>query len=187
VAAGDWLLSAGRARELAEQLARLAVGGPDGVSLPAAARALEVPRELLDPLIRPPLRTSNGRVVTRTGSPLPARLMDGAAAIRADLAGEPFAAPDGNRLRELGLDRKGLAMLAAAGELLRLDDTTVLLPGADDQAVALLARLPQPFTVSDARAALSSTRRVVLPLLAYLDRNGRTRRLPDDRRTVRQA
>jgi selenocysteine-specific elongation factor len=191
VTAGDWLLSAGRARELGEQLARLAAQGPDGVSLPAAARALDVPRELLGPMVRPPLRTENGRVVTGTGSGLPKRLperlLDAAATIREDLAEAPFAAPDGNRLRELGLDRRDLAVLAAAGQLLRLDETTVLLPGTDDRAVAVLAGLPQPFTVSDARAALSSTRRVVLPLLAHLDRTGRTQRLTDDRRAVRQA
>jgi selenocysteine-specific elongation factor len=80
-----------------------------------------------------------------------------------------------------------VAALAAAGLLLRLDDTTVLLPGADDAALGVLAGLTQPFTVSEARSALSSSRRVVLPLLAHLDRTGRTRRLPDDRRTVRGA
>jgi selenocysteine-specific elongation factor len=60
----------------------------------------------------------------------------------------------------------------------------VLLPGADDRAVELLAGLEQPFTTSDARTRLGTTRRVVLPLLSHLDRRGRTRRLPDDRRSI---
>jgi selenocysteine-specific elongation factor len=47
-----------------------------------------------------------------------------------------------------------------------------------------LARLEQPFTTSDARQRLGTTRRVILPLLSHLDRQGRTRRLPDDRRSV---
>jgi selenocysteine-specific elongation factor len=129
----------------------------------------------------------SGRVVTGTGVRLPQRLLDAVEAIGADLADAPFAAPDGNRLRDLGLDRKDLAALAAAGRLIRLDESTVLLPGADDRAMDVLAGLPQPFTVSDARSALASSRRVVLPLLAHLDRTGRTLRLPDDRRTVRRA
>jgi selenocysteine-specific elongation factor len=33
---------------------------------------------------------------------------------------------------------------------------------------------------------LGTSRRVVIPLLEWLDREGVTRRLPDDRRTMRQ-
>jgi selenocysteine-specific elongation factor len=60
----------------------------------------------------------------------------------------------------------------------------VLPPGADGAAVAVLAGLPQPFTVSEASRALDSSRRVVLPLLQWLDSTGRTRRLADGRRQV---
>jgi selenocysteine-specific elongation factor len=101
-----------------------------------------------------------------------------------DLREAPFAAPDAGRLRELGLDPAALGSLARSGHVLRVGDT-VLLPGADDRAVDLLADLPQPFTTSQAREALGTTRRVALPLLAHLDRTGRTVRLPDDRRRVR--
>ncbi|HET9630943.1 MAG TPA: SelB C-terminal domain-containing protein, partial [Terrabacter sp.] len=62
----------------------------------------------------------------------------------------------------------------------------VLLPGADDTAYDVLGALPQPFTTSQARQALGTSRRVVLPLLAHLDRTGRTVRLPDDTRRVRR-
>jgi hypothetical protein len=72
----------------------------------------------------------------------------------------------------------------AAGRLLRVGDGIVLLPGADESAVTLLGELPQPFTTGQARARLGTSRRVVLPLLAHLDRLGHTRRLPDDRRTT---
>jgi selenocysteine-specific elongation factor len=51
--------------------------------------------------------------------------------------------------------------------------------------VRRLSSLAQPFTTSEARQALQTSRRVVLPLLAHLDRTGRTVRLPDDRRRVR--
>ncbi|MBM0256937.1 SelB C-terminal domain-containing protein, partial [Micromonospora sp. 4G55] len=71
-----------------------------------------------------------------------------------------------------------------AGALLRLAENVVLLPGALDDAVRVLAGLPQPFTLSAARQALDTTRRVAVPLLELLDRRGATRRLPDDVREV---
>jgi selenocysteine-specific elongation factor len=72
-----------------------------------------------------------------------------------------------------------------AGRLLRLAPGIVLLPGADRLATTWLTELPQPFTASEARERLRTSRRVVLPLLDHLDRSGLTRRLPDDRRVVR--
>ena len=58
-------------------------------------------------------------------------------------------------------------------------------PAATTPPRARLAALPQPFTLSEARQALDTSRRVALPLLAHLDRTGRTVRLPDDTRRVR--
>jgi selenocysteine-specific elongation factor len=104
--------------------------------------------------------------------------------VRADLAERPFAAPEAARLAELGLGSRQIAAAVRAGALLRLADTVVLAPDAVDVATAVLAKLPQPFTLSDARQALSTTRRVAVPLLELLDRHHRTRRLPDDRRVV---
>jgi selenocysteine-specific elongation factor len=102
----------------------------------------------------------------------------------AELA-SPFDAPPRDRLGALGLDRRAVAAAGRAGRLLVLDEGVVLAPGADAAAVEVLARLPQPFTASQARQALGSSRRVVLPLLDLLDRSGRTVRLPDDRRRLR--
>ena len=106
-------------------------------------------------------------------------------AVRADLAAAPFAAPEAHRLAELGLGRRELAAAVRAGALLRVADGIYLLPGADDRAAELLAGLPQPFTLSEARRALGTTRRVAVPLLELLDRRGLTERLPDDRRRLR--
>jgi selenocysteine-specific elongation factor len=47
-----------------------------------------------------------------------------------------------------------------------------------------LARLPQPFTLSEARQALGTTRRVAVPLLEHLDRRGWTRRVDATHRIV---
>ena len=49
----------------------------------------------------------------------------------------------------------------------------------------MLAGLEQPFTTSQARQALRTSRRVAIPLLEYLDRARVTERLPGDLRRIR--
>jgi selenocysteine-specific elongation factor len=110
------------------------------------------------------------------------QLVDSLSRLSADLREHPFAAPDAARLHVLGLDHRALATAERAGRLIRIADTVVLLPGADREAARLLSQLPQPFTVSDARLCLETTRRVILPLLNHLDRLGLTKRLADNRR-----
>jgi selenocysteine-specific elongation factor len=186
---GDWLVSPGRTADLRRALAALVAGRGTsllpGVSVVEALQALGLPdKDLLAGVLDPSLRLDQGRVVPAAAAVLPPRLEAVLAGIRGDLTAAPFAAPDAARLAGLGADNRSLATLARAGHLLRLDDSVVLLPGADEAAVAVLRELPQPFTLSQARQALGSSRRVVLPLLAHLDRTGRTRRGQDDRRTV---
>jgi selenocysteine-specific elongation factor len=128
------------------------------------------------------------RLVASTGPPTPVVPEPVVAAVRAlrrDLAGAPFLAPEAGRLRELGLAPKVIAAAGRAGLLLRISDQIVLAPGADAKAAEVLATLPQPFTTAQARQALGTTRRVAIPLLEYLDRAGVTQRLPDDRRQLR--
>jgi selenocysteine-specific elongation factor len=152
------------------EVLRQALGLPDPALLPAALTSAGS------------LRLSGGLVVGSDG--LPAAVERAVAAVEADLAGEPFAAPEAYRLVELGLGPKEVAAAARAGRLLRLSPQLVLLPGAPAAAAAILAALPQPFTLSQARQALRTTRRVAVPLLEHLDRAGLTRRNPDDTRTV---
>jgi selenocysteine-specific elongation factor len=116
---------------------------------------------------------------------LPPRVASAVQTVLNDLAAAPFAAPDGERLRELGLDARALAAAARAGLLLRIADLIVLAPGADKEAARVLAGLPQPFTTSQARQALATSRRVAIPLLEYLDRARVTERLPGDLRRLR--
>ncbi|WNB86899.1 SelB C-terminal domain-containing protein [Cellulomonas sp. ATA003] len=118
---------------------------------------------------------------------LPPELERALATLADDLAENPFQAPTADRLRDLGLDAERVAAAAKAGRLLRLAPGIVLMPDADRRAVAELAGLPQPFTTSEARSRLGTSRRVVLPLLEHLDRARVTRRLPDDRRVVVQV
>lgn len=157
-----------------------------GMPLTAVAEALRLPSpDLVPGLVTPPLRITGGKVtsvVPRAG--LPPALEQAVAAVERDLAGAPFAAPTADRLTELGLRRTEVATAARAGRLLHVGEGIVLLPDAADRATEQLRDLPQPFTTSQARQHLGTTRRVALPLLAHLDREGRTVRHPDDRRSL---
>jgi selenocysteine-specific elongation factor len=188
---GGWLISSARAASASADIERmvhehrrqfpLEPGPPvlalaDSLGLPSA--------DLVRTLVQPPLKIIDGRVTESGTSTLPAQLERAIEALGVDLHDSPFAAPTADRLAELGLDTKAVAAAAKAARVLRLADGIVLMPGAEHQAARRLAELPQPFTASEARAHLATSRRVVLPLLEYLDKSRITRRLPDDRRVL---
>ncbi|GAB7189365.1 selenocysteine-specific translation elongation factor [Kineococcus sp. NUM-3379] len=195
--AGDWLVDPAARRELArrlaEEVAAFTVAHPleAGPPLEVLRRRLELPeRSLVDALVAGSggrLEVSGGRVVP-AGPVGPAGLPPEVAAaverLRADLAGAPFSAPPAERLVELGLGPRELAAAERLGLLLRLEAGVVLAAGVERAAARELARLAQPFTVSEARGALGSSRRVVVPLLERLDRAGLTVREGDARRVV---
>jgi selenocysteine-specific elongation factor len=190
--AGDWLADAdhwnGLRGRLAEEVARYVRERPleAGPPIEAMRRALSLPaRELVEALVLPPLVVRGGRVAHGgRDRALPPQVAQAVDELRKELAMRPFHAPSSVRLAELGLGSKELAAAARMGALQRLTGNVVLLPGAVDDAIRLLAALPQPFTPSQAREELGTTRRVVCPLLELLDRQGATRRLPDDGRVV---
>ncbi|MDX6325056.1 MAG: selenocysteine-specific elongation factor [Nocardioidaceae bacterium] len=160
-----------------------------GLPVATVAERLQLPStELVGLLVDPPLRVAHGRVTATVAGPPVERLapaVDAAVtAVETELAAAPFVAPTADRLRELRLDPRATALAVRAGRLLHLGDGIVLRTGSDDLAVRLLRDLAQPFTTSEARIRLGTSRRVVLPLLQLLDRQGRTRRLADDRRSV---
>jgi selenocysteine-specific elongation factor len=99
----------------------------------------------------------------------------------------PFRAPDRDELRALDLGRRELAAAQKANRLVCITDDIVLLPDAIELAIARLRELPQPFTSSQARQALDTTRRVAIPLLEYLDQAGHTVRIDETRRTMAQS
>jgi selenocysteine-specific elongation factor len=194
---GEWLADPGHWADLAARLGEAVTAHvareplAPGLPLEAARAALSLPdRRLVDVLVRPPLRVREGMVQVSApadGTEPPGLPPTVAAAVRvllADLATAPFASPDADRLRHLGLDLRAIAAAERAGLLLRVSDQIVLAPGADAVAGRVLADLPQPFTAAEARQALKTTRRVAIPLLEFLDRAGVTLRLPDDRRRL---
>ena len=146
------------------------------VGLPAA----ELVPSLLDGT---GLEVADG-LVSQPGAGLPARVDKAVRALEERLAAEPFRAPEADELADLKLGPRELAAAVRAGRLTRIADGVVLGPDALDRAADILKMLPQPFTVSDARRALGTTRRVGVPLLEQLDARRITHRADDSTRTV---
>jgi selenocysteine-specific elongation factor len=72
-----------------------------------------------------------------------------------------------------------------SGQLVRIADGVYLAPGIEPVARERLAVLDQPFTLSQARQAWGTSRRVAVPLMEWLDARGATVRLPDNSRRLR--
>ena len=151
--------------------AMTALALPDAVLLPGIVRAAGL--EERDGVIRDP-RSASGLGAAEAGI----------AALEARLRATPFAAPEADDLSALRLGARELAAAERLGRIIRLSDGVVLLPSAPALAMRELARLPQPFTTSQARQALGTTRRVAIPLLEHLDARGWTRRLDGTSREV---
>jgi selenocysteine-specific elongation factor len=180
LALGDRLAAAVAAHDAADPL-------DPGLPLEAARRALDLPdARLVEAVLRytgkgstAALTLRDGRVAAVADAGLPPALRAALEELRADLQQRPFDAPEAARLATLGLGPRQLASLVRNGELLRVADGVVLLPGADDRAVEVLATLGPEFTLSAARQALGTSRRVAVPLLELLARTGRTQRTAD--------
>lgn len=123
-------------------------------------------------------------LVGAPGAALPARVDTAVRTVEQWLAAAPFRAPEADELAELKLGTRELAAAVRAGRLSRITDGVVLGPDALERAAEVLAKLPQPFTVSEARRALDTTRRVAVPLLEQLDARRVTRRADDGTRIV---
>jgi selenocysteine-specific elongation factor len=188
---GPWLVAAGLADELAarvpdvvtryRKLRPLEPGPPSEV----LRRALDLPdAELLPAVVRPPFVLRDGRMVDDAAA-LPPAVQRAVDEIRARLASDPFAAPEAPDLVDAGLGVRELAAAVRSGQLLRIADGVFLAPGVADQARARLAAIPQPFTLSQARQAWATSRRVAVPLMEWLDARGVTVRLPDNTRRLR--
>ncbi|XVU22422.1 selenocysteine-specific translation elongation factor [Actinoplanes sp. CA-054009] len=186
--AGDWYADpehwGGLRRRLGDEVAAYAVEHPLEAGMPVEAlrHRLGLPeRALVTALVEPPVVIRNGRVVVGLpGAPeelvaLVGKAFDGLGA---------FVAPEAYDLAALGLGAREVAAAERTGLLVRLTQQVVLRAGAVDEAVRVLGALLQPFTLSEARQALGTTRRVAVPLLELLDRKGHTRRQADDRRTI---
>ena len=175
-----------------------------GLSIADAGRALGLPEHLRDRRdggtlgdeLDPPavelvhhLAPAAGLAITdgRVHDPSAGGLGDAEGAVatlETKLRETPFVAPERGELADLGLGAAELAAAERLGRVLRLPDDVVLLPDGPARAMRVLAGLEQPFTLSEARQALGTTRRTAVPLLEHLDSRGWTRRVDGRLREV---
>ena len=194
IAEGSWLVTKERWQDWVREL-RQAIDGQstalidNGVSRADLVRRLGLEEPLLfSALLRacPELEQVGGRVRRRGSAPVLRPDLGGAVSrLIASLEVEPFAAPEQQQLASLGLGRRELGAAAAARAILLLPGDVALLPTAPRVAEERLRGLPQPFTLSAARQALGTTRRIAVPLLEHLDRIGITERVDGDLRKLR--
>jgi selenocysteine-specific elongation factor len=183
---GDWRVDPERFAVLREEAAAL-VGAWDtvaaGMPVEALRQRLGLPApELVAPLLAGTGFSVAGGLVRRPGAGLAPEVEKAVETVVKRLAEHPFRAPEADELRALGLGRRELAAAVRLGRLTAVAEGVVLGPGAEERAAAELRGLAQPFTVSAARRALDSTRRVMVPLLERLDAAGLTEPLGDGTR-----
>jgi selenocysteine-specific elongation factor len=184
-------MAAGLADDLAARLPRAVAAYrkahplEPGPPAEVVRRVLELPHpDLLAAVVRPPLVLREGRVVDGTVD-LPPEVQRAVDGVRQRLANDPFAAPEAPDLVAAGLGVRELAAAVRSGQLLRIADGVYLAPDVAGHARARLATLAQPFTLSQARQAWGTSRRVAVPLMEWLDAQGVTVRLPDHTRRLR--
>jgi selenocysteine-specific elongation factor len=195
VAAADWLIDAARWDQWRTELQSAVAAHPGNALLDAgilrsdAVRAIHLPdARLLDGLVAasPEIEETQGKLRRRGVRPaLRADLEASLSRLATVLEHDPFNAPEQTELAALRLGRQELGAAANAGAILRLPGDIVLLPNAPQQAATVLRGLQQPFTLSAARQALATTRRVAVPLLEHLDRIGITERVDEGLRRLR--
>ncbi len=97
----------------------------------------------------------------------------------AELEAEPFTPPSAD-----GVDRGEVRELVRRGLVIEQDNVFFAASSIDKAArlvAAALAKQPDGITVAEVRDILGTSRKFVLPILAYLDGNGMTRRREDVR------
>ena len=158
----------------------------DGVPRGVLAQQLDVPAmQVLDAVIaRTSLRLEGGRVSAHARQQLPPYVEEAVLELEARWRIAPFSAPDAPELRAMRLGPAELAAAERAGRLLVPERDVVLAPRVLDAAAEVLQGLPGTFTLSQARVALGTSRRVAVPLLELMDRAGRTTRVTPELRKV---
>ena len=194
VVAGEWFVDSAQWAEWQRDL-RVAVDGwakarplSPGMPRTAAVQSLGLPDPaVLEMLVRqvPELVIDGDGVHRRdVATAFPPEIEVALDKLTRRLTEQPFSAAEAPELVAAGLTDRYLAAATKAGRLIYLAASVYLLPTAPDEAVRRLASLPQPFTLSQARQALNTTRRVAVPLLELLDRRRATVRVDSQQRTI---
>ena len=115
---------------------------------------------------------------------LPPQLRAAGEQIRAELTTKPFDPPSRKELAPDSISQQALRFLRDTNEVTEISADVVLSREAlskTRRAILEFIQVKGPATVSDLRNLLGSSRRVVVPLLEYFDREGLTRRVGDKR------
>jgi selenocysteine-specific elongation factor len=119
---------------------------------------------------------------------LPPQLQAAGSRLRATLSAKPFEPPSRKELAPDSTAQQALRFLVETGEAVELGNEVVLLADAYARATQIVRQFLQAqgsATVSELRQAIGASRRIVVPLLERLDKEGVTRR-DGDKRTLRQ-
>jgi selenocysteine-specific elongation factor len=115
---------------------------------------------------------------------LPPRLQAAAARLRATLGSKPFDPPSRKHLEPDSVSQQGLRFLVERGEIVEINAEVVLLAESLTRMTELIRQYIEnhgPATVSQLRQALGCSRRILIPFLERLDREGITLRDGDSR------
>jgi selenocysteine-specific elongation factor len=128
--------------------------------------------------------TRAGAVIRRTTHrpALPPRLQAAGARIRSSLAAKPFDPPSRKELAPDQVSQQTLRFLIETGEAVEVGDEAVLSSEAYGRAVEAIRghlRAKGSATVSELKPVLGVSRRIMVPLLERLDRDGVTQRKGD--------
>ncbi len=121
---------------------------------------------------------------------LPQHLAPAGTRIRAALAAKPLEPPSRKELAPDAVAQQALRFLLDTGQAIAVGEELVLSADAYVKAIdTILKTLRErgPATVSDLRRVLNTTRRIMMPLLDKLDREGITQRQGDLRSRGRRA
>jgi selenocysteine-specific elongation factor len=132
----------------------------------------------------------NGSVIARTSHrpTLPVHVQPVEKRIREALTGTPFDPPSRKVIESDPEARQVVRFLIENGDVTELALDVLLLRESFEQMKSQVAEFISnngPGTVSELRQALGSSRRVMVPLLERLDRDGVTRRVGDKRMLCR--
>jgi selenocysteine-specific elongation factor len=128
----------------------------------------------------------NGSVIARTSHrpTLPVYVQPVEQRIREALTGQPFDPPSRKAIESDPQARQVVRFLVENGDVIELALDVLLLRESFERMKSQVAKFISkngPATVSQLRQALGSSRRVMVPLLERLDREGFTRRMGDKR------
>jgi selenocysteine-specific elongation factor len=131
-----------------------------------------------------------GSAIARTSHRpvLPAELRPAERKIREALSQKPFDPPPRREIEPDRGARHVLRFLIQSGEVIEVGPDAVLLRENLERMKARITELISgngPATVSELRQSLGSSRRIMVPLLEQLDRDGVTRRVGDKRMLCR--